>query len=144
MTSDDELYTWGANDRGQLGLGTSGSSSGSSSGSGGYTEPHAVRATDWRAHGGISDVCAGGQHTIVVTRDGAAFAIGAASWGATALGHRNDTLLPTRIALTGGDDDSKELAVQQVSCGGDHSLFLLQNGTLMASVISQFFFGLKF
>lgn len=127
VTSDDELYVWGSNDRGQLGVNDRPTKS--------FAEPQAVRAIDWRAHGGIGDVCAGGQHTIVVTRDGAAFAFGAASWGATALGHTDDTLTPTRVAMTGGD--SNELAVRQVSCGGDHTLFLLQNGTLMASVTNS-------
>ena len=126
---DDQgtLYGWGANARGQLG----------SDAIDDALEPRVVGGVDWHAHGGIVDLCAGGVHTVLVTRDGGAYAMGGASWGATALGHMNDVRAPMRIQVA--HEGASTPRVVNASCGGDHTLLLLSNGTLLAAVCNYFF-----
>ena len=125
VTRDELVFAWGANARGQLGVNDSSALA--------LHAPQQLRGVEWRVHGGVRDVCAGGQHTVVVTRDGTAFAFGGASWGATALDHANDAASPTRVSLAhiGG-----AAQVVRVACGGDHTLFQLADGALLSSVFA--------
>ena len=57
---------------------------------------------DWQQHGGIVDVCAGGQHAFVLLRDGTVFATGASEWGATGLGQFGDTFTFQKVLFPQG------------------------------------------
>jgi alpha-tubulin suppressor-like RCC1 family protein len=122
VTRDHHVYAWGSNARGQLGVNSTAVA---------FSTPQLVSAVDWQAHGGVVDVCAGGQHSVVVTRDGSAFSFGGASWGATALDHTDDVATPTSVTVAHLGSGAE--LIEQVECGGDHTLFLLRDGSLLAS-----------
>jgi alpha-tubulin suppressor-like RCC1 family protein/serine/threonine protein phosphatase PrpC len=115
------VFAWGANERGQLGTGDVTT----------HAAPFHVTSLDdaVRTHGGVATVCAGSHHSAILFNDGALFTWGGAAYGATALGHTRDTLVPTRVPLP----DGGAARFVAVSCGGDHTLAQTESGQLFGA-----------
>ena len=86
LTAGGQLYTWGANSKGQLGLGTSSDM---------VFSPTLVSSL---AGVPLAGVACGGNHTLVVTLSGAVFAFGSNNHGQLGLGDLTDRKWPTQVA----------------------------------------------
>ena len=108
-----EVYAWGSNDFGQLGLGD-------------YMDrfrPHKIKFPN------IHKVICGANFTMFLTKDGTLLSCGRNGNGKLGLGDFDDRNVPTKISLSN---------VLMVSCGHGHSLILLKNNTLwMTGCISN-------
>ncbi len=104
-STGDNLVCWGANDRGQLGDGT--------------TEPRDVPVT---VPGRYRSVSCGGSFTCAVTEAGAVACWGADDDGRLGTGGAGDSSTPAELALPG--------EAVQVSCGLAHACARLGDGTL--------------
>ena len=111
IRSNGTLWAWGTNANGQLGTGTTGSTSSPMSVIGGFT--------DW------CQVSAGGDHTLAIRRPGTLWAWGRALFGQIGDGTTTDRSSP--VSVVGGFTDWC-----QVSAGSRHSLAVRQNGTAWA------------
>jgi alpha-tubulin suppressor-like RCC1 family protein len=88
----------------------------------------------------LVDVSIGPRHASAIDSDGIAYMWGSnGSWfrggGQLGLGHRDEVTTPTPLTFV-----SEELAarVSQVQCGERHSLFLLDDGDLLASGVGEY------
>ena len=107
LQTNGTLWAWGANQSGQLGLGTT------------TLSPVPVQV------GGASNwvqVEAGAKHTLALQRDGTLWAWGANESGQLGLGHTNSSLSPVRVGT--------ESAWVEVRAGGSHSLARRADGTI--------------
>ncbi|HVM64663.1 MAG TPA: putative Ig domain-containing protein [Acidimicrobiales bacterium] len=101
--------TWGANDRGQLGIGTSTDSD----------LPVAVSGLSF-----VTQITTGSAHAAALEASGSAFAWGANTNGQLGIGTTVDADTPLPI--------SSLPPTKGLSAGGNHTLALLSNGTAMA------------
>ncbi|XP_023517857.1 ultraviolet-B receptor UVR8 [Cucurbita pepo subsp. pepo] len=111
VTMEGEVQSWGRNQNGQLGLGT--------------TED-ALVPQKIQAFQGISIkmVAAGAEHTAAVTEDGELFGWGWGRYGNLGLGDRNDRLVPQKVSSV--DDDKMVM----VACGWRHTISVSSSGGL--------------
>lgn len=112
LTAAGQLYTWGSNREGQLGLGRSSDM---------VFSPTLVESL---AGIPLAGVACGGNHTLVVSRSGAVFAWGSNSYGQLGLGDTTDRMWPTQVStlrnlrvLPGG-----------VRAGLEHTVALTEEG----------------
>ncbi|KAA8547038.1 hypothetical protein F0562_003467 [Nyssa sinensis] len=85
VTMEGEVQSWGRNQNGQLGLGT--------------TEDSLVPQKIASFQGvSIKMVAAGAEHTVAVTEDGELYGWGWGRYGNLGLGDRNDRLIPQRVS----------------------------------------------
>ena len=117
-TADNVLIAWGRNDYGQLGNGNTVRQS----------YPVAVNMTGALAGKTVTKISAGGQHNLVCTSDGNAYAWGYGASGQTANGYPIVTSSPTLVSNIGV---SAGRLVQSVAAGVNHSVALLQGGTAL-------------
>ena len=96
LRSDGKLYSWGQNNRGQLGINTSDSKK---------NAPTQVPGTDWVA------VSAGNHHVAAIKADGSLWTWGYNNYGQLGIGNKNTTKAPQRvgtdndwIAVSAGED----------------------------------------
>jgi len=111
LTNDGSVYSFGRNDDGQTGQGTES----------GNTLVATPIDTSNIAGKSITQVAAGGQHSLLLADDGSVYSFGRNIFGATGLGTTTgDTLIATPIDMTnlGG------LRVIGISAGLEHSLLL--------------------
>ena len=103
LTSAGQLYGWGDNFYGQLGIGTSGA---------GTAVPRPASSPG--EHGSVTQVAAGGGQTLVVTSTGQLYAFGFNYYGQ--LGNNADLLsqtgdpTPTLVALPGASGPATQVA----------------------------------
>lgn len=113
LTSQGGVFSWGLNDYGQLGLGTTAS----------VTAPQ--RIVEGLEGVCIDDVACGGWHSAVLSSHGEVFMFGRGEYGRLGLGDRTGSskLRPVKVksALEGH-------RVVQVSCGGSHTLAVTHDG----------------
>eukprot|EP00727_Mastigamoeba_balamuthi_P006716 m51a1_g2665 putative ultraviolet-b receptor uvr8-like (543) ;mRNA; r:702194-704507 len=102
LTSEGAVWSWGANSRGQLGLGDTSP----------RDAPEPVRVPGGHA---VASVASGGQHALAVTEGGGVVAFGSNRYGQLGLGDRADRPSPTAVA---GLPQSAAVAC----CGDNHSL----------------------
>ena len=112
LTASGQLYTWGNNSKGQLGLGRNNDM---------VFSPTLVESL---AGVPLAGLACGGNHTLVITRSGAVFAFGSNNHGQLGLGDTTDRMWPTQVStlrnlrvLPGG-----------VQAGLEHSVALTQDG----------------
>lgn len=103
------LYSWGNGQCGRLGHGNEEDV---------YT-PTQIQALH-RAT--VTNVSAGGGHTLVTTRSGRVFSCGLGEFGQLGLGDYEDAMVPTRVVAL------SSVKVVQTSCGSQHSCFLTSEG----------------
>jgi len=107
IKTNGKIYSWGSNDQGQLGNGTTVS---------GYSPEQAGTDTDW------SSVDAGRTYTAAIKTDGTLWTWGYNDYGKLGLGDQTSRSTPTKVGLL--DDWSS------VDVGNDHTAAIKTDGTL--------------
>jgi len=110
LTNVGELYSWGCNSHGQLGLGTTGSPE---------KMPCQIKSLQGIP---IAFIACGGNHSFAVSRSGAVFSWGKNSFGQLGLGDMKDRPYPTLLRSI------RFQRVAYVSCGMDHTAALTRDG----------------
>lgn len=113
LTSRGGVFSWGLNDYGQLGLGTTAS----------VTAPQ--RIIEGLEGVCIDDAACGGWHSAVLSSDGEVFMFGRGEYGRLGLADRTGSskLRPVRVKSV-----LEGYRVVQVSCGGSHTLAVTHDG----------------
>ncbi len=123
LTSTGQLYAFGLNEDGQLGI----------EANSGTEEPNPTPTlvTLPGASGPVTQIAAGARHSLAVTSSGELFAFGSNYYGQLGLETNSGTGVPNptpaRITLPGASGP-----VTQVAAGADHSLALTSTGQLYA------------
>ncbi|KAB1210505.1 Ultraviolet-B receptor UVR8 [Morella rubra] len=111
VTMEGEVQSWGRNQNGQLGLGTTEDS----------LVPQKIQAFQGVS---IRMVAAGAEHTAAVTEDGELYGWGWGRYGNLGLGDRNDRLVPEKVSAVDGQKMVK------VACGWRHTISVSLPGGL--------------
>ena len=114
ITNDDNLWSWGRNDFGQLCLG--------------YTteeESPIPQKPQQTSFSNISKISAGYSHSFFENNKGEIFSCGHNEVGQCGLGHFNDQITPSLILNTPPN-------IVQFICGDNHSLFLDSEGNVFS------------
>ncbi|PQQ02675.1 ultraviolet-B receptor UVR8 [Prunus yedoensis var. nudiflora] len=98
VTMEGEVQSWGRNQNGQLGLGTTEDS----------LVPQKIQAFQGIS---VKMVAAGAEHTAAVTEDGSLYGWGWGRYGNLGLGDRNDRLVPEKVSIV----NSEKMVM--VACG---------------------------
>jgi alpha-tubulin suppressor-like RCC1 family protein len=112
LSTTGQVYSWGADFSGQLGLGSTG----------GYPTPQAVGVPG----GPVSAVAAGSVHSLALTASGQIYAWGANLFGQLGNGTASDAHAPVLVAAPSG------VTFTAIAAGGDHSLALSSTGQVYA------------
>lgn len=104
------MYSWGANNHGQLGLGT--------------TTPYEKYPTLIKSLAGIpiAFIACGGYHSIVVSQSGAVFGWGKNIFGQLGINDEIDKSYPVQLKTV------RNIKVRYIACGEDFSVFLTLEG----------------
>jgi alpha-tubulin suppressor-like RCC1 family protein len=121
LSADGDVYAWGLESSGQLGLGSR------------STKASTPVKVDGLCGRGITQLSCGMYHTLALTAEGEVYSCGFGGSffnGAGGLGHGNRTQLEsfTRLSAFGGSDSTTGVAAATVSAGGYHSLARDVNG----------------
>ncbi|XP_069571291.1 probable E3 ubiquitin-protein ligase HERC3 isoform X1 [Brachyistius frenatus] len=108
LTKGGQLFTWGQDSRGQLGLGGNGSNS-----------PQYVRSLSGIP---LVQIAAGGEHSFALSFSGGAFGWGRNDHGQLGLGDATDRNTPTHVHFL----NTKKTV--HISCGKDHTAALTKGG----------------
>nr|XP_021558148.1 probable E3 ubiquitin-protein ligase HERC6 isoform X2 [Neomonachus schauinslandi] len=114
LSEDGQLFSWGSNSHGQLGLGKERPSQAS---------PQRVRSLDGIP---LTQVAAGGAHSFALSLSGASFGWGSNNAGQLALRKNNVPVLQSPKPHSIGA--LKNLGVIYISCGYEHTAVLTQTG----------------
>jgi alpha-tubulin suppressor-like RCC1 family protein len=112
------VYTWGANDKGQLGRGNTTTVAPAAN----VPTVVQVSGADFTA----LNIAAGGSHALAIGRDGAIYAWGLNSSGQLGTGNYTDATEPTRLEPNSSDNWSS------IAAGRSHSLGIKSDGSLWA------------
>ena len=134
LTENGEVYTWGSNDNGQLGINLDNFN-------GIRTTPRRVLAGEYDGTAYIGDnpdnrivkVSAGSAHCLALAADGTVFSWGDDQEGQLGLSTSTDRIIPAKVTdgAYGGTlylGDNQENRIVDISCGNFHSLALASNG----------------
>uniref|UniRef100_A0A7S0RRV6 RCC1-like domain-containing protein n=1 Tax=Chlamydomonas leiostraca TaxID=1034604 RepID=A0A7S0RRV6_9CHLO len=111
LTESGELYAFGRNQAGQLGLGHSED----------QLTPQLVGALSGQR---VASIACGAEHSVASTSTGQVYAWGWGRYGNLGDGHRDDRLLPTRVCGLEG------AVAARVNCGWRHSVVVTDAGLL--------------
>ncbi|XP_059433394.1 ultraviolet-B receptor UVR8 [Corylus avellana] len=111
VTMEGEVQSWGRNQNGQLGLGTTEDS----------LVPQKIQAFQGVS---IKMVAAGAEHTAAVAEDGELYGWGWGRYGNLGLGDRNDRLVPENVSAVNGEK------MVMVACGWRHTISVSSSGAL--------------
>ncbi|KAH6791329.1 Regulator of chromosome condensation family protein [Perilla frutescens var. frutescens] len=111
VTMEGEVQSWGRNQNGQLGLGTTEDS----------LVPRKIKAFEGIS---VKMVAAGAEHTAAVTEDGELYGWGWGRYGNLGLGDRFDRLVPAKVASVEGEK------MVLVACGWRHTISISSSGSL--------------
>ncbi|KAG8064559.1 hypothetical protein GUJ93_ZPchr0004g39967 [Zizania palustris] len=103
VTMAGEVQSWGRNQNGQLGLGTTEDS----------PLPQKIQAFEGVC---VKMIAAGAEHTAAVTEDGDLYGWGWGRYGNLGLGDRNDRLVPEKVSAVEGEK------MVLVACGWRHTI----------------------
>lgn len=110
LTNHGELYTWGSNEFGQLGLGL---------GPGNVSKPTLVNSLIGLP---ISFIACGGYHSFVVSKSGAVYGWGKNDFGQLGVNSQTSLSSPTQLKTI------RSVKVKYISGGEDFSVFLTYDG----------------
>lgn len=111
VTTNGEVHSWGRNQNGQLGLGS--------------TEDSLIPVKIEAFKGiPIKMIAAGAEHTAAVTENGDLYGWGWGRYGNLGLGDRNDRLIPERVS------SSQDQLMVSVACGWRHTITVSSSGNL--------------
>ncbi|XP_048052221.1 probable E3 ubiquitin-protein ligase HERC4 isoform X3 [Megalobrama amblycephala] len=112
LTKDGQLFVWGENSHGQLGLGKG--------------EPSTLSPQPLKSLCGIplAQINAGGDHSFVLSLSGVVFGWGKNSAGQLGLGDTTDRHVPTVV------NSLNRKKTVSISCGGEHTATLSKGGTV--------------
>ncbi|XP_045249293.2 probable E3 ubiquitin-protein ligase HERC6 isoform X1 [Macaca fascicularis] len=113
LSKDSQVFSWGKNSHGQLGLGKEVPSQAS---------PQRVRSLEGIP---LAQVAAGGAHSFALSLCGTSFGWGSNSAGQLALSGRNVPVQSNKPLSIGA---LKNLGVIYISCGDEHTAVLIQDG----------------
>ena len=108
LTVDGQVYSWGANSSGQLGVGS-------------VVDASTPQAVDIPG-GPVVAVAAGSAYSLALTAAGQVYAWGANLFGQLGTGSRSNADSPVLVSMPGG------VTVTAIAAGGDHSLALTASG----------------
>ncbi|KAJ7957057.1 ultraviolet-B receptor UVR8-like [Quillaja saponaria] len=111
VTIEGEVQSWGRNQNGQLGLGTTEDS----------LLPQVIQAFQGVP---IRTVAAGAEHSAAVTENGELYGWGWGRYGNLGLGDRNDRLIPEKVSTIDGEK------MDMVACGWRHTISGSSSGGL--------------
>ena len=111
ITEDGNLYSFGSNDYGQLGLGDNTN----------RDRPILVTVPDGLK---VKVVSCGGNYTMIITEDGNLYSFGYNTFGQLGLGDNTEKDRPILVTVPDG------LKVKDVSCGGNHTVIMMEDGNL--------------
>ncbi|KAG7333754.1 hypothetical protein KOW79_002161 [Hemibagrus wyckioides] len=120
LSNDGQLFTWGQNSSGQLGLGKDKPSSQS---------PELLRSLDGIP---LAQISAGGDHSFVLSISGAVFSWGRNSAGQLGLGDTNNRHVPVCVKSL----NQKKTVF--ISCGEDHTAVLTKGGLVLTVGSGQY------
>ncbi|XP_037623786.1 probable E3 ubiquitin-protein ligase HERC3 [Sebastes umbrosus] len=120
LTKDGQVYTWGQDSRGQLGLGK--------------RKPGANSPQHLRSLSGIPlvQIAAGGEQSFAVSVSGGVFGWGRNHCGQLGLGDKRDRHTPTPVHYL----NMKKTT--HISCGKDHTAILTKNGAVFTFGSGQY------
>lgn len=126
ISASGKCYTWGFNDKLQLGLGHRFN----------QHRPQVVRALEDKIC--VSAAC-GQQHTLVLTEDGQVWSWGLGVFGQLGHGTLHDEKIPRRISdFKHPDFPEKEIKIAAIACGSHHSLALDSDGCVWSWGSSEY------
>ncbi|KAF6170563.1 hypothetical protein GIB67_031971 [Kingdonia uniflora] len=111
VTMEGEVQSWGRNQNGQLGLGTTEDS----------LVPQKIQAFQGIS---VKMIAAGAEHTAAITENGELYGWGWGRYGNLGLGDRNDRLVPQKVSAINGQQ------MIQVACGWRHTISVSSSGGL--------------
>ncbi|OEL29951.1 Ultraviolet-B receptor UVR8 [Dichanthelium oligosanthes] len=111
VTMAGEVQSWGRNQNGQLGLGTTEDS----------LLPQKIQAFEGVR---VKMIAAGAEHTAAVTEDGDLYGWGWGRYGNLGLGDRNDRLLPEKVSSV----EAEKMVL--IACGWRHTVTVSESGNL--------------
>ncbi|KAH7520537.1 hypothetical protein FEM48_Zijuj08G0154500 [Ziziphus jujuba var. spinosa] len=115
VTVEGEVQSWGRNQNGQLGLGSTEDS----------LVPQKIQAFQGVS---IKMVAAGAEHTAAITEDGSLYGWGWGRYGNLGLGDRNDRLVPEKVSTV--DIKNQDEKMVMVACGWRHTISVSSSGGL--------------
>ncbi|XP_033210790.1 probable E3 ubiquitin-protein ligase HERC4 isoform X2 [Belonocnema kinseyi] len=110
LTNNGELYAWGSNKEGQLGLGP------------GIRKELKPKLVSSLAGIPIAFIACGGYHSLVVSKSGAIFGWGRNTFGQLGLNDTTERFLPTQLRTL------RNSRVRYMACGEEFSVFLTMDG----------------
>ncbi|XP_058186614.1 ultraviolet-B receptor UVR8 isoform X6 [Rhododendron vialii] len=113
VTMEGEVQSWGRNQNGQLGLGTTEDS----------LVPQRIDAFQGIS---VKMVAAGAEHTAAVTDDGELYGWGWGRYGNLGLGDKNDRLVPQKVSSV----EFQAEKMVMVACGWRHTISVSSSGGL--------------
>ena len=123
LTSGGQLYAFGENEAGQLGSATNDGTT--------NPNPTPMLVSLPGQSGPVTQIAAGGSHSLAVTSSGQLYAFGANNFGelgsATNSGTNNPNPTPALVSLPGQSGQ-----ITQIAAGGSHSLVATSGGQLYA------------
>jgi alpha-tubulin suppressor-like RCC1 family protein len=113
LSQDGQVFTWGAGDMGQLGLGEDVQ---------GCDIPQLVPGVGPKSGGAIIHCAAGAEHTVVISNQGSVYAFGNAGKGQLGVPASGAVFTPTKVKTLEGHP------IGQVACGDEFTLAVLKSG----------------
>lgn len=120
LTNAGELYSWGANQYGQLGFG--------------YTSETVPKPILIASLVGlpVAFITCGGNHSVILSRSGAVFAWGKNTFGQLGVQDYEQHLHPTQLRSL------RSIGVKYISCGDDFTMFLTMDGGVFTCGLGAF------
>ncbi|XP_039277120.1 probable E3 ubiquitin-protein ligase HERC4 isoform X2 [Nilaparvata lugens] len=119
LTNSGDLYSWGANEWGQLGIGHK-------------TNLHIPTKIPYFAGIPLAFIASGDNHSFALSKSGAVFGWGKNCFGQLGLNSDQNQSVPTNLKTL------RSIRVKYIACGEDFSVFLTQDGGVFTCGAGQY------